>query len=180
MFCICTIWGVASPLGGGASCPEPRPLRPSCRPCVASFPGWRVWVQLSEHHGIHVPIRAKVQRRRPVLGRAAGVAHPVARAAVRVSVGHCREWTDIRPGSQAGARESAGDSVLSSSLSCPSLTMNSCLHPLSEPQNMNASALLGVCWQWSQRGSRAGPGLVGLPGCRAACPGDSQVVSSTS
>lgn len=63
---------------GGLGSPAQSPALSGPLPHSASLPWWGIWVQLSEHRGIHVPIRAEVQGWRPVLGRAAGVAQSVA------------------------------------------------------------------------------------------------------
>lgn len=57
------------------------PIAPSSYallPHKASLPWRRIWVQVLGLYGIHFPVRAEVQGLGPVLGRAAGIAHPVA------------------------------------------------------------------------------------------------------
>lgn len=134
-------------MGRGLPVQSPALSGPPAAPAWPPYPGGESGYS-SEHHGIHVPIRAKVQRRRPVLGGAAGVAHPVARAAdvcPSDTAGNGRTFgLGLRP---ARSLPAATEILFSPAhYPAPPLTMNSCLHPLSEPQNMNASALLGVCW----------------------------------
>ena len=150
----------------------------------ASLPWWRIWVQLSEHHGIHVPIRAEVQGWRPVLSRAAGVACPVARAAIRVPVGHCRERTF-----SLGLRLVPGR-VLTGLPEATEILFSPTHHPAphqgglpsfrqQQPQNMSASALLGMGvterkQSWPCPGGA--PRVVSSRSCRQ--PGSGQHVTS--
>lgn len=159
--------------------PRARTLMPSS-PDAAPLPWWRIWVQLPEYCGIHIPIGAEVQGGWPVLRRAAGIAHPTAGAAVRVPIGCCREQTF-----SLGLSQHQGGS------SCvylmPQILFSPTHHPVPyQTHRPISSATVSECEHQShggygsQRGSKAGPDLGGLPQQWAACLRDSLVMDSVS
>lgn len=129
-------------------------------PHEAALPGWRVRVQLPEHHGIRLLARAQVRGWGPVPHKAAGVAHPA--APVRGLLRVCRGQTF-----GLGLRLGPGR-ALTGSPDAPETLFSPTHHPAPhqadspqwQPQNANTNTKLGM---GPQRGGRAGPALVKLP-----------------